>query len=64
MKLFNRFCWFALLIGIFIAVMMTCGGCGSKKKLTQKSQYSTEIAVVEKVNETKETENSTLNEIF
>ena len=48
-----------LLLG-WLCVMAT--SCGSKKKLVQKSQYSTEIATVEKVSEKQRTESVTKSE--
>src|SRR5690606_35177773 len=59
MKLFNRFCWLALLIGILIVVMMSLPGCGGKKKLVQKSESSTEVAAMEKVLELEEKKKET-----
>lgn len=41
---------------LLVLLLWVTFGCGGKKKLVQKSEFSTEIAVVEKVNETKETE--------
>ncbi|WP_417867934.1 hypothetical protein [Xanthomarina gelatinilytica] len=46
------------LLLVFTLILMS--SCGGKKKLIQKSQFSTEIAKVERVNEL--TENSTVKE--
>lgn len=56
MRTFNRFVWFSIFVGIIIVLTLTLGGCGSKKKTVQSSEYSAEIAKVERVKETKEAE--------
>lgn len=51
MKTFNRFIWFTIFCFAMFFLAMALIGCGSKKKLTQKTQFSTVIAKVKRVSE-------------
>ena len=59
MKTFNRFIDFCILCIVLFVLAIFLSSCGAKKKTVEKTQYSTEIATVERVNELTETETKT-----
>ncbi len=59
MKNFNKFLRFCVLAIVLFSLTIFPSSCGAKKKLIQKTQFSTEIATVERVKEKTETESKT-----
>lgn len=51
MKTFNRFIWFCFFAIVLFSLAVFLSGCVAKKKTVEKSEYTTEIATVERVNE-------------
>ena len=59
MRTFNRFIYFCILCIVLFVLAFFLSSCGAKKKTVEKSQFTTEIATVERVNELTETETKT-----